>query len=410
MFFVTTTAVETKHSASKPTGEQWRVIWLRKLIKSLDDRKIDGPGVAFYRSTVEQFLQENPGPPVAITEPAVKSFLAKSSPDLLRQTSDSLLFFYKNVVRSEKHAVFLASLQEQSEKPSGVKNNPLLNQLSKELRLRNYSRRTVKNYGAIVYNYLNWLKKAPSGNDQGEIKRYQLYLKETKKFSPRTVNLATAALLFFYNNVLKLPFAANSLPRMKTGRQLPKVYSEQEVEKILAAASNPKHRLILMLAYGCGLRLSELQNLKPADLDFDRNLLWVRMGKGKKDRAVMLDPGIKQAAIIHLKKGSNADYLFESEWSGVRLSSRTIAQIYMNACKKAGINIKGGIHSLRHSFATHLLEHGTDLRYIQTLLGHASSKTTEIYTHVSNNVIGKIRSPLANLIISGKNKGCNPEL
>jgi integrase/recombinase XerD len=116
----------------------------------------------------------------------------------------------------------------------------------------------------------------------------------------------------------------------------------------------------------------------------------------------MLDPGIEQVLDAHLQLHKNANFIFESDWSREKLSARTIGQIYLNACKKAGILPKGGIHSLRHSFATHLLEHGTDLRYIQTLLGHSSSKTTEIYTHVSNNVIGKIRSPLANLNLTKK--------
>jgi hypothetical protein len=212
---VTTTAYETKPGVCRPTEEQWRAIWLRKLIKSLDDRKVDGAQSALYRAAAERFLCENPGPPVAVAVSAIQPFLSKTGPALKKSAAEGLLFFYKNVVGSDKHAGFLASRQEPSDKPAPAV-NPLLEQLSKELRLRNYSRRTVKNYGAIVYNYLNWLKKAPSGNDQEGIKLYQLYLKETKKYSPRTVNLATAALLFFYNNVLKLPLATESLPRMKT--------------------------------------------------------------------------------------------------------------------------------------------------------------------------------------------------
>ncbi len=226
---VATPVVGIKTPFSPLTEKQWRVIRLKKLNKSSGTESIAETQAALHRSIVEKFLTENPGPPAFFPESAVTSFLGKTNPDQLEQAIESLLFFYNNVVRSDKHTGFLVSLQEQSGKPSGVKNNPLLDQLSKELQLRNYSHRTVKNYGAIVYNYLNWLMKNPSGNDQGEIKRYQLYLKETKKFSPRTVNLATAALLFFYNNVLKLPFAANSLPRMKTGRQLPQVYSAQVI-------------------------------------------------------------------------------------------------------------------------------------------------------------------------------------
>jgi integrase/recombinase XerD len=393
---VTTTAYETKPGVCRPTEEQWRAIWLRKLIKSLDDRKVDGAQSALYRAAAERFLCENPGPPVAVAVSAIQPFLSKTGPALKKSAAEGLLFFYKNVVGSDKHAGFLASRQEPSDKPAPAV-NPLLEQLSKELRLRNYSRRTVKNYGAIVYNYLNWLKKAPSGNDQEGIKLYQLYLKETKKYSPRTVNLATAALLFFYNNVLKLPLATESLPRMKTGWQLPNVYSQEDIEKILSSVTNRKHRLMLTLAYACGLRLSELRNLKPADIDLDRETVMVRQGKGKKDRIVMLDPSIKADITAFLQFGRGKTFLFEGYTPGHTLSTTTISKIYDHACTSAKVTPKGGIHTLRHSFATHLLEHGTDLRYIQELLGHSNSKTTEIYTHVSTAAIKKIRSPIAHL-------------
>ena len=266
---MTQSAVATKSSISPLSETQWRVIWLRKLGKSLDENMITGVQAEQYRATVEKFLFDNPGPPVAVRESAITSFLSKAPPDVSVQVIDSLLIFYKNTVGSEKHAAFTASLREQSEKP---KSNPLLDRLSQELRLRNYSPRTAKNYGAIVSNYLTWLKRDPSADDLTDIKRYQLYLKEKQNFSPRTVNLATAALLFFYNNILKTRFSAASLPRMKTGRQLPKVYSEQEISKIIAVVSNPKHRLILMLAYGCGLRLSEIQHLRETILNWTGKL------------------------------------------------------------------------------------------------------------------------------------------
>ena len=207
---------------------------------------------------------------------------------------------------------------------------------------------------------------------------------------------------FFYLNVLKFKIPVESLPHMKTGRSLPKVYSEQEVEKILSCETNQKHRLILMLAYGCGFRLSELRYLKKIDVQMDRDLIVVRQGKGKKDRVVMLDPVIKSEIEYNLKMTPCKNYLFEGYASGKALTKSTISKVYQNACQKAGIQIQGGIHTLRHSFATHLLEHGTDLRYIQELLGHTNSKTTEIYTHVSAKIISKIRSPVAHLNL---NKG-----
>ena len=256
----------------------------------------------------------------------------------------------------------------------------------------------MKNYGGFARNYLSWLGRQPFAGDGENIKHYQNFLKEEKRYSPRTVNLATAAVLFLYNVVLDAPINAESLPRMKAGRQLPKVHSQQEIEKIILAEKNFKHRLILTLAYACGLRLSELKHLKPKDIDLDRNIVWVRHGKGGKDRGVMLDAAIKPEIASFLRSSKGKTYLFEGYEGGKPLAGITISKIYKHACEKAGIEAKGGIHTLRHSFATHLLEHGTDLRYIQELLGHSSSKTAEIYTHISDVLaISRIRSPIAHL-------------
>jgi integrase/recombinase XerD len=269
--------------------------------------------------------------------------------------------------------------------------------LKKEIEARNYSLRTVKNYSAIVSAYLQWLTKTPGKRDGEYIRDYQLHLKETRKYAPRSVNLATAALFFFYKFVLKFDLPADSAPRMKTGRPLPKVYSEQDIGRMFSAVVNPKHRLILMLAYGCGLRLNEIRWLKREDFDFDRTIINVRQGKGRKDRILMLDDSLRPALNAYLKTGTGKTWFFEGMVPGQMLSARTISLIFDHACQKAGVPKKGGIHSLRHSFATHLLEQGTDLRYIQELLGHSSSKTTEIYTHVSKSAIIKIRSPLAKI-------------
>ena len=189
---------------------------------------------------------------------------------------------------------------------------------------------------------------------------------------------------------------------MKTGRPLPKVYSEQQVEQILKAPANLKHRLILMLAYGCGLRLEEVRTIRSGDFDFAKKLLRLRRGKGQKDRIVMLDPVITETVQAFLKHRPEG-FLFTRNGSDDLLDRRTISKIFDNACAKAGVPKLGGIHTLRHSFATHLLEHGTDLRYIQELLGHASSKTTEIYTHVSARVIGNIKSPISNQNLNQSN-------
>jgi site-specific recombinase XerD len=153
-----------------------------------------------------------------------------------------------------------------------------------------------------------------------------------------------------------------------------------------------------MITYGCGLRLGEVQTLKPQDIDLERHVLWVRKGKGKKDRMIMLDQELVPLLRKWIPMTSGQSYLFEGYRENRALSKRTIEKIYEHACQRLRTSSNGGIHSLRHSFATHLLEQGTDLRYIQELLGHASSKTTEIYTHVAAHKIMGIRSPIAGLI------------
>jgi integrase/recombinase XerD len=273
----------------------------------------------------------------------------------------------------------------------------LIENLAKELKVRNYSRRTMKNYCAQVARYLVWRSKNPGMTDVESIKRHHLYLADQEGLAPRTINLSAAAISFFFANVLNRPVVADKLPRMKTGRPLPPVYSIEEIERILAATSNLKHRLILMLAYGCGLRLGEIRHLKRDDFDYDRSLLTIRQGKGKKDRVVMLDDVLKTPLHSYLKQGAGKTWLFEGYPAGNALTGRSIGNIFKEACTKAGVHRKSGIHGLRHSFATHLLEQGTDLRFIQEILGHSSSKTTEIYTHVSNASIKRIRSPLSKI-------------
>jgi integrase/recombinase XerD len=210
-----------------------------------------------------------------------------------------------------------------------------------------------------------------------------------------------AALSFFYRTVIKTPDAVELLPRMKPGKSLPKVYSSNDIEHLINHTDNPKHRLVLMLAYGCGLRLSEIQNLRPTDIDWGRSVISIK-GKGSKERLVMLDPVLGRSLKLYLAGQPDCRYVFEGQTSGSPYPKRTIEKIYEKACRSAGIPRKGGIHSLRHTFATHLLEQGTGLRQIQEVLGHSSIKTTEIYTHVSTNEISKIKSPLSSLKLKGE--------
>ena len=177
---------------------------------------------------------------------------------------------------------------------------------------------------------------------------------------------------------------------------MPQVLSEKEIARILLSLKNLKHRTILTVIYSAGLRLSELLNLKAEDIDWDRKLIRVKSGKGRKDRYTLLSPRLEKLLKDYLYYYKPDKYLFEGQKGG-KYSPKSVQNIMKNAVTKTGITKHATVHTLRHSFATHLLENGTDLRYIQELLGHGSSRTTEIYTHVSKKSIGKIRSPLDNL-------------
>jgi site-specific recombinase XerD len=412
------------------TNDEWRELWLKKLSRELKTRGT-GPNLSrFHYAIVNKFLSENPGNPRDIGVEKLLSFVGRQQNDV-RQP---LVMFYETVARSEQHLAALkqpiaasppSDRSRTSEKEHGaapkriagqkeenvvrpqaglphapasqpLDRNHWISRLSTELCVRNYSQRTVKTYTSAVRNYLDKLGEPPSRDDEDAIKAHLLRLKLETGHAARTVNLAAAAISFFYHNVVHQDIAVDRLPRMKPGKDLPKVYSAQDVESMINAVSNKKHRLLLMLAYGCGLRLSEIQQLSPTDFDWERHVIRIR-GKGSKDRQVMLDPLLAQTVKYQLADSPSRRYLFEGQTSGAPYPKRTIEKIYENACLAAGIARKGGIHSLRHTFATHLLEQGTGLRQIQEVLGHSSIRTTQIYTHVSNKEISKIRSPLASL-------------
>jgi len=275
--------------------------------------------------------------------------------------------------------------------------------LDEQLRLRHFSPNTRRSYTAAVREYLEELGRPPSANDREALETHLLALREQRHLAPRTINARNAALSFFYEQVMHTPRGVHKPPRMKPGKALPRVYGQNDVAKLLEAASNPKHKLVLMLAYGCGLRLAEIVNLRPEHIHWDRQTIRI-LGKGSKERDLPLGPCLAEPLRAHLAERRGAAYVFGGAKKDHPYPRRTVQKIYDNACKKAKTARKGGIHALRHSFATHLLEHGVHLRHIQTLLGHSSIKTTQIYTHVSREQTGKIRSPLASLR-GAKSKG-----
>lgn len=267
----------------------------------------------------------------------------------------------------------------------------------RELRLRNYSHKTIKSYLSCLRSFVAYVKpKHPRQITDEGIRKYLLYLIEEKQMAAGTVNQVFNALRFLYVELYEMPFVIGKLPRPAKEHKLPDVLNEDEVLRIFNAVSNLKHRTMLMLAYASGLRVSELVRLRIEDIDGQRNLIHIRDAKGKKDRYTVFPQSLRTQLVTYWKtyKLGTSGWLFPGDTANKHLAARSIQAVVSRAIQASGITKPVSMHSLRHSFATHLLEHGTDLRYIQALLGHQSVRTTEIYTHVSTKGIGQVRSPL----------------
>lgn len=267
-----------------------------------------------------------------------------------------------------------------------------LDKLEAELKLGGYSPRTMKAYKGCLAGYLNFLKTDFEHFDIEKIKAFLLE-KQARGASPQTVNLYLNAIKFFYRRVLgrlehiPIKFA-------KRSQRLPTVLSREEILKVIDSLRNKKHRLMISVAYAAGLRVSEVIHLKVKDLDFDKLFVYVRHGKGDRDRVTLLSEQLKDALKAFTFGKNLDDYVFDSQRGG-KLTSRTAQKVFANALNASfGMHKKAPFHSLRHSFATHLLENGVDIRYVQELLGHSNIRTTQIYTKVSNLTLARIKSPL----------------
>ena len=288
-------------------------------------------------------------------------------------------------VRNEPQAVPLTPEHENA-----------LGAMRKKLEIARYSPNTIDTYlNATKQFFLRFAAKHPNDIRTEDIETYQHELARAGK-SNSYLNQVVNAVRYYYKDVLGDAYRVKFIERPRGERKLPKVLSEQEVAAILKAPTNLKHRCILMLIYSAGLRLGELIALERTDIIPERKQVLIRGAKGGKDRVSLLSDKLLTLLQEYLKTYGPRHYLFEGP-QGAKYSDTSVQQIFKQAKQKAGIMAPATVHTLRHSFATHLLENGTDLRYIQTLLGHSSSKTTEIYTHVSTKAIGNIRSPLDNL-------------
>ena len=273
--------------------------------------------------------------------------------------------------------------------------------LGRELKIRGYSPKTRKAYLTQIKAFELFISGGLSEVSEVQIMDYLFYLVDEKQVSESYIDQAVSAIKFLYNIVLKSPKIVGEIPRPRKEHKLPTVLSRNEIINLLNAVTNPKHRLLLMLTYSAGLRVSEIVSLRVENIEYDRGLIFVKRAKGKKDRYSTLSTFVVEELNNYLKVYRPEGWLFPSIDSDKHLSIRTAEKILEKARDKAGIYKHATIHTLRHSFATHLLEDGVDLRYVQELLGHNRPETTMIYTHVTQKDIKKIRSPLDNFA-SGK--------
>ncbi len=271
------------------------------------------------------------------------------------------------------------------------------------LKLKNYSEPTIKTYRLHFLRFLKYYSHFDLKDITYEqIREYLLYLVEMKEYSTSAQNQAINSIKFYYEKVLGKPVEKYYVPRPRREKKLPEVLSEEEVTRILKEIKNLKHKCIIYLIYSSGLRLSEVVHLNIGDIHSDRNQIFIRSAKGNKDRYGILSNTVIELLREYYKNYKPLKWLFEGK-PGEQYSKRNIQDFFKKAVNRSGVIKRATIHTLRHSFATHLLEHGTDIRYIQELLGHRSTRTTEIYTHVSNVAKNKIISPLDNLKLEDKN-------
>lgn len=263
------------------------------------------------------------------------------------------------------------------------------------LNQKRYSENTKSIYKSYFRDFIRYfVGRKLSEISKDEINRYILKLIKEKNISPSQQNQRINAIKFYYEKILSREKEYYDIERPRKEKTLPSVLSKIEIAKIIRSISNLKHKCIISILYSGGLRRSEVLNLTPEDIDSERMLIKVRAGKGKKDRYTLLSQKLLTLLQEYLLKYRPEEWLFEGKSIHGQYSATSIAKILHHAAAKASIKKKVTPHMLRHSFATHLLEQGIDIRYIQELLGHSSSKTTEIYTHVSNKKLGLIKNPL----------------
>lgn len=287
----------------------------------------------------------------------------------------------------------------------------LRKRMLEELQRRNYSKETIRLYLFSVQDFARYFKKRPDQLRQEHMREYQLYLLNERKLAVESVAGRISALRFFFVKVLRRSYREIDLVYPKRPERLPVILSEEEVVRLIESAITSYHRVILMTLYGTGLRREELCRLKVTDIDSQRMMVHVRQGKGNKDRDVTLSPRLLEVLRAYWKWSKPKTYLFPSLYRKSPeqpIDSKTVWYAVREAARRAGIKKKVSPHLLRHSWATHLLERGTDLKTIQVLLGHVDLEATTIYLHLSQRHMQAVNNPVDTLPISGL--GAKPNL
>lgn len=273
----------------------------------------------------------------------------------------------------------------------------LRQRMIEEMQLRNFALETQRNYLHHIAGLARFYRTSPDQLNVEEIREYQLDLIGVRRHSVQAVNQFVSAAKFFYNVVLESSLPVDALTRGRVPYRLPVVLSPEEVNQFFLHLTYLPYRAALMIAYGSGLRVSEVVSLKVSDIDSQRMLIRVEQGKGKKDRYVMLSPRLLEVLRTWWRAERPKDWLFPGWRVGQHMRPAALQLACQEAAKRAGLNKRVTVHTLRHSFATHLLENGADIRIIQTLLGHSRIDTTARYTQVSPRLIRQTQSPLDQL-------------
>jgi len=267
----------------------------------------------------------------------------------------------------------------------------ILEKVKNLLRLRGYSSKTIKSYLFYISEYLEFSKNKNIKDKNKAIEKF-LLTKQDKGNSPQTINLALNSIKFLYREVFNLKDQID-FRCIKRNKKLPVVLNKKEIERIISQITNTKHKLMVSIGYASGLRINEVINLKVKDIDLEELIIYLKSTKGKKDRITVFPEKLK-TDFQNLMAGKDIDnFVFESNRGG-KLTTASLQKVFKKSLLKTQIKKDATFHSLRHSFATHLLENGTDIRYVQELLGHSNIRTTQIYTQVTNPALKNIKSPL----------------